>query len=210
MPSILETAVAYAAAGLPIIPLLGPLEGSAHQAGKQPRLRAWQTEQLSVLSLQGWWARWPQSNVGLVTGVRSGLICIDVDPRNGGRAWFTEYRDGLRALGCGVERTGSGGWHLWFAHPGKGLRIQSRRGKEGIAPGVELLADGGHQAVIAPSVHRLGGVYTWFDGPQLPDLRDFGPVLPEWIAAGTADVQERPPSGQLRRKVVYLDRPEDV
>ena len=33
--------------------------------------------------IRGWWQRWPRANVGFATGAASGLVVLDVDPRNG-------------------------------------------------------------------------------------------------------------------------------
>ena len=34
--------------------------------------------------VQRWFDRWPDANVGIVTGQVSGLVVLDVDPRHGG------------------------------------------------------------------------------------------------------------------------------
>jgi len=70
--------------------------------------------------------------------------------------------------GAPAQRTGGGGVHVFYAHPGG--RVKSRTGAGAIAPGVELKADGGY-VVVAPSVHPSGEPYRWIkplDG-RLPD-----------------------------------------
>lgn len=202
----LDTALALATAHLPVLPLLGPDEGDDNQKGKQPRQSGWQRKRNTPEDIAGWFQRFPNSNLGLVTGAASGLICIDVDPRNGGDAWLKEHTARLKADGAALERTGSGGFHLWFVHPGG--YIASKRGKHGIAAGVELLADGGHQAVIAPSVHRNGSLYVWKADVPLADLRDFGAPLPAWIAVPSAEAA--PTKRQRAKAEAYTDLSGDV
>ncbi len=189
-------------AGLPIIPLYGPKEGLPKQRGKKPRHFGWQTAATpTAVLLAAMRAR--ESNLGCVTGLMSGLVCVDIDPRNGGLAWLETHRAQLTA--AQVEKTGSGGIHLWFAHPGGW--VISRTGEHGIAPGVELLADGGHQAVIAPSVHHTGTAYVWEGSMPFADVRDFGAVLPAWIAAAAEEAPERRTRDIAEE---YGDHPADI
>jgi putative DNA primase/helicase len=45
--------------------------------------------------IRTWWDRWPNANVAIVTGKRSGLWVVDVDPEKGGdealAAWEREH-----------------------------------------------------------------------------------------------------------------------
>ncbi|WP_188126859.1 bifunctional DNA primase/polymerase [Actinoplanes lobatus] len=86
---------------------------------------------------------------GGLLAIRTGRICdlcvIDIDPRNGG----TIDRDLMpptRAV-----RTGSGGWHLYYRHPGGILTAKLRD-----HPGVDIKADGGY-VVAPPSIHPATG-----------------------------------------------------
>lgn len=57
-----------------------------------------------------WLKNWPDSDVAVLTGQRSsGLLILDVDPRNGGT------REGLPETPYKV-RTPSGGWHYWYRY----------------------------------------------------------------------------------------------
>ncbi len=199
-----DTALRLCAAGLPIIPLYGPNEGIELHRGKKPRPNGWQTKALTLDELARWWAQYPDSNLGLVTGALSGIVGIDVDLRNGGDAWRQENKERIRALGpdLGIEKTGNG-WRLWFRHPGGW--IKSLTGKNGIAPGVELLADDGHQMVVSPSIHKTGFVYRWLSGLPPEDQRDYGVALPEWIAVpGVAPVRK---TRQRDETTAYTDSP---
>lgn len=199
--SILDTALALARAGMPALPLYGPTEGSSGEKGKRPRQARWADRANTPDQVSHWFRAHPGSNVGLVTGALSGLVCVDVDPRNGGNQWYEDHRDVLSdAI---VERTGSGGLHLWYRHPG-GF-IASRTGKIGLALGVELKADGGHQCVIAPSVHHTGAAYALEGVTDFVQVRDFAAPLPAWIAKATAA-----PAVRRGRTETYADAPADV
>jgi predicted P-loop ATPase len=162
----------------------------------------WQRTRYDDARILGELEKNPRLGIGCVTGHASGLVCVDVDPRNGGLDWYEANKHKL--TGAQVERTGSGGLHLWFKHPGGW--IQSRTGKVGIAPGVELKADGGHQVVIAPSIHPNGKPYVWEGTIPFWDLRTRGEPLPGWIAEATA----APVTRTSRRKDEFDDRPEDI
>jgi hypothetical protein len=77
--------------------------------------------------------------------IRTGRICdlavADIDPRNGGRV-IPELMPPTRCV-----RTGSGGWHLYYRHPGGTLAAKMHD-----HPGIDIKADGGY-IVAPPSIH---------------------------------------------------------
>lgn len=98
----------------------------------------------------------PQGLLAVRTGAPSGLVVIDIDPAHGGRVDPTL----MPRTACVV--TGSGGWHLYYQHPGTAvLNSQSRLGE-----GIDVRGDGGY-VVAPPSVHpRTGLRYRWLvDAP---------------------------------------------
>lgn len=76
-----------------------------------------------------WWRRWPDALIGLPTGLRSGTVVIDLDPKGleaeamleALAAWCGGLAHLDRATGevisPAVSRTQSGGLHIWFAYP---------------------------------------------------------------------------------------------
>lgn len=108
--------------------------------GKHPRLPKWQEwASIDKALISGWYEQWPSANVGILTGAPSGIVVLDVDPRNGG---FESLAKLLPLPETPTVVTGGGGRHYYFAHPGgvvKGCEL---------ADGVELKADG--QFVVAP------------------------------------------------------------
>lgn len=176
-PTVLDTARKLASVGLCLVPLYGP---SHSTGGKAPRITKW-TEKATndVTVVERWFKSWSDANLGVLTGIRSGIVVIDCDPRNGADPWIQEHHAALVEAGAIVQKTPSGGIHYFFRHPGGYIATHS--GQSGIAPGVELLADGkGKQVVVAPSVNgKVGKAYEWED-MTLEDL-EFAGVLPEWI-----------------------------
>ncbi len=140
---MLADALGYAGRGWPVFPLRGkrPLTPSGFKdACADP------------VTIVGWWAQWPAANIGLPTGSASGLVVIDVDPRNGGdlAEWQPAADSTLSA------RTGGGGYHLFYAAPLPPAKYRARLGD-----GVDVKADGGY-VVVPPSIHPDSGEqYRW-------------------------------------------------
>lgn len=169
-------ALEYARQGRPVFPCHTPTHGgcSCHRSacsspGKHPRtpngLRDASTDPQVVAA---WWRRWPDANVGVVTGRPSGLVVVGVDPGHGGIDSMRQLVAEHGPLPPGPRvRTGSGGWHVVFAWPGQ--QVPNSAGRVG--PGVDIRGDGGY-VVAPPSLHVAGGRYEWNRGgepPQLPD-----------------------------------------
>ena len=155
-----RAAPVYAALGFPVIPMhtVGPGGGcscpdpACSDPGKHPRLAGWQRLASTDPATVGeWWRRWPQANLGLVTGQRFDVLDLDGD----------QGVEALRALLSiapiehpgPVARTGWGGWHLLFAPTGLGNRV-------GLLPGVDWRGRDG-LIVAPPSGHASGHRYSW-------------------------------------------------
>jgi Bifunctional DNA primase/polymerase, N-terminal/Primase C terminal 1 (PriCT-1) len=131
-----------------------------------------------------WFRTCPEAGIGIVTGTVSGLVVLDVDVRHGGDAALQRLEREHGRLPTTVEcRTGGGGRHLYFAHPG-GLV----RNKVGLAPGIDLRADGGY-VVAPPSLHASGLRYVWVAG-RAPDDMAVTP-LPDWLRRYAIDEPTR-------------------
>jgi hypothetical protein len=143
--------------------------------GKHPHVR-WEVYQHALPpadEVRSWWHRWPSANVGVVTGAVSGVVVLDVDPRHGGEGALAALEAVHGALPDSVEdRTGGGGWHRWFGHPGATVSSGP------LAPGLDLKGDGG-LVVVPPSVHASGVPYRWRPGHD-PMQHALAP-LPDWL-----------------------------
>lgn len=163
---------------------------------KHPRVR-WEQAMAapaSVEELEAWWQRWPEANVGVVTGEVSGVAVVDVDPRNGGDVTLRELeaRHGILPVTAEV-RTGGGGQHLWFTADGP---LPSGE----LGPGLELKGDGG-MVVAPPSVHASGKSYVWRPGGSPQDVPPAdAPAWFEDVIGGRVPVgaPHRPQEGPVR------------
>jgi putative DNA primase/helicase len=109
-----------------------------------------------------WFEQWPDANVGVVTGVVSGIIALDVDP-------------GADLSGKHIPitprvKTGRGE-HFIFKHPGFDVPNAVK-----IAPGLDVRGDGGY-IVAPPSTHPNGKQYEWIVSPEEVEPAD----PPEWL-----------------------------
>ena len=184
-------ALRYARGGWSVVPVHTPTsEGcscerpSCPAAGKHPRIR-WEMameEAAAEETIATWWLRWPDANVGVVTGEVSGVVVLDVDPRNGGEDTLEVLEDRWGSLPVTVvDRTGGGGWHYWFRSAGE--RIPSVE----LGPGLELKGEGG-MVVAPPSRHVSGHRYRW-----LADPASFHPApVPNWLTTLAHGEPDRP------------------
>lgn len=117
-------------------------------------------------------------NIGIATGAVSGVVVVDSDPRHGGDLSALNLPPTLTA------RTGSGGLHLFFAHPGGRVPNSASR----LAPGVDVRGDGGY-VVAPPSNHASGGVYAWEE-----PLQPLAPCPPEVVEAMRRRGPRSPPA----------------
>jgi hypothetical protein len=133
---------------------------------------------------------WPDTaNIGIAAAM-SGLVVIDIDPRDGGFQTFDELVKRLGELPPGpasetggeAEDPGTGrrGRHLLFKHPGGEVRGKLGLGKRE-REGVDLKSNG--YITAPPSVHPdTGRRYRWLPGASPDDIEV--PELPAaWIAA---------------------------
>jgi putative DNA primase/helicase len=124
--------------------------------GKHPLSKDWRTKATSDENEIKKWKAVDGLNIGVITGMDSEDIVIDVDPRHGGL-------DSLQSLVAQhgplpstlTVCTGGGGFHYHYRHPlGRPLP-----NKVGLLPGIDVRGDGGF-IVMPPSRHASGGLYT--------------------------------------------------
>src|SRR5262245_30091703 len=155
--------------------------------GKRP-LVDWKPFQQTLPTLadvREWWTKWPDANVGLVTGAVSGLVVLDLDSLPAVEEFVRRHQAaGAEPMTLPVVRT-SKGLHLYFKHPGGTVPNRAS-----LLPGWDVRGDGGY--VVAPgSTHETGAVYRFLPdcsvpSPSLCDEMGIGevlPPLPAWLAA---------------------------
>ena len=166
--SIRHAALVYVARGWSVIPI--------ERHGKRP-LVSWlefQSRLAAPDEIEGWFQRWPDSNIALVTGRLSGLVVLDVDSGHGGAASLSQLESEEGPLPRTVEAvTGGGGRHLYFSHPG--VPVANR---VGVRPGIDVRGDGGC-VVAPPSVHSSGRRYAWARACSPGEVPLAG--LPRWL-----------------------------
>lgn len=190
-----RAALAHAERGWPVLPVWWPAAGPTRCACPDHECTSPAKHPVGHLTPHGkddattdpavvrrWWACCPRANVGLRTGSASGLVVLDVDGRAG--------QSSLRALverhgrfSAAWVRTGSGGWHAYFAHPG----VEVRNSVRSIGDGLDIRGDGG-SIVAPPSLHVTGGRYRWHPDPP----REL-PPMPDWLVDLLATPPPPPP-----------------
>ena len=135
--NIRETQDTYRQLGLTLTPL----------RGKDAYLKGWNKREYTEKE----WDTWTTAgcNIGLVLGSRSqNIVCIDIDPRNGGGEWQEQNQDIVDACQI-IEESGrgDGGLHLFFLDPSHEFQKKCQ-----LAKGIDFLTTGS-QVVLAPSIH---------------------------------------------------------
>lgn len=132
-----------------------------------------------------WWARRPDANVGIRTGVAFDVIDFDTPEA------YAEHVDAVDGPTVITAR----GAHVYVL-PGRG------RSRPGLRPGIDFKAGGGY-VVAPPSVHPSGVAYVWLDG--------FGPDYPLGPAPVLSEDETAPvPPRTVSTSVPTGDRPGDV
>lgn len=183
----LEIAQEYAAKGWAVMPLHTPDANhicSCHHKdcksnGKHPRtINGLQDATTDLAQIRKWWGMWPEANIGVATGSKSGFVVLDVDAHHGGN---DTIRDLVKKNGEFSEKvyakTGNGGYHILFQHPGG--YIPNTQGSETkpskLGMGLDFRGDGGY--IVAPgSTHYSGNTYTW----GVP-VNGHLPEMPKWL-----------------------------
>ena len=109
--------------------------------------------------------KFPDANIGVATGVASGIFVIEADTPEGHDV------DGLASIKALEAEHGalpdtlmaispSGSVHRYFNHPGAQIKVWNSDGK--IAPGVDIRGDGG-MVIAPPSIKPNVGIYKWLN-----------------------------------------------
>ncbi len=177
----LSAALAYAARGWYVFPV-EPHSKEPHPTGGTkadgtPYRILWgQVATKDEAQIRKLWGQWPQANIALVTGEKSGFDVLDIDHQSGGDESLAELEQKHGRLPATVESlTGGGGRHLLFAHNGHRFGNDS---KGLLGPGIHVRTTGGY-IVAPPSIHPNGHTYEW----EVTSHPDDVPLaeMPEWV-----------------------------
>lgn len=182
---LIEEALKYAAAGIPVFPLhwikrdgtcscrLGEM---CQAKGKHPRIKNWGEEaSTDPEKIAAWWNKTPLANIGIPMGEKSGLVAVDVDTRHGGvdslKALAKEYGELPATV---AATTGGGGKHYIFKYTSE-LRLKN---VVGFRDGLDIRTQGG-MIVAAPSLHVSGNRYKWDTGGSPFEMQPTD--MPRWL-----------------------------
>ena len=182
-----KRAQSYSSRGLLVVPMHSikdkkcscPKGDACDRPGKHPRTpHGVKDATTSKTQIEEWWEKWSRANIGIATGKESGVLVLDIDPRNGGTEFFQRLEKELGPLPETVtSNTGGGGEHRIFKYPDFPVRKDST-GKL-LGPGVDVLSDGCIM-VAPPSRHLSGNRYRWQEGKSFRDLEP-APLPEPWL-----------------------------
>jgi len=119
-----------------------------------------------------WWQKWPEANIGIITGKLSGIAVIDVDAEEGKQAISKYIPDSCEFPMCETPR---GGQHFYFRYPENvNLRNNCRA-----VPDCDLRAEGGY-VLAPPSKGENGKRYQWHSLLDISKV-EMPPLPPAYI-----------------------------
>lgn len=140
-----EAAARMVEAGIPIFPCL--------PGRKQPLTpHGFHDATTDQERVKGWWRRTPEANIGLPTGIVSGVVVVDIDVHDRGNGFPVFERARVAGLVDGwswLVRTPSGGLHAYFPANGP-----ERRSWASPTTHIDFRGDGGY-VVVPPSRIQL-------------------------------------------------------
>jgi len=185
---MMQTALRYAADGFAVFP--------CRPKGKEPLGSLVPNGCLDATTdtdtIKGWWTKCPDANIGIATGLKSGIAVVDVDGAEGAiSANRLRLQSNITAL------TGNGR-QLFYADTEGKLRNSVKK----IAPGVDTRGTGGY-VVVPPSLHPNGKRYIWVGQPlnrgslsPLPAMfqQQMGGPLSQTVSAAPISTIRKPDS----------------
>lgn len=145
-------------------------------SSKLPSINSWKEYQERLPypeEVITWWTDRPDDNIALVCGKVSGVIVVDIDPKNGGTT------EGLELPPTLASRTGGGGQHIFYK-----WNKDLVGAKVGIKAGIDIRSEASY-VVLPPSLHASGNTYNWInEGDELADP-------PEWLYKKNEEEKEK-------------------
>ena len=128
--------------------------------------------------ISAWWTKAPHANIGIACGAINGFVVIDVDHHDDvdGADSLRELEAQMGPLPDTVEAlTPNGGRHLFYKYPtGHNIRNTS-----GIAPGIDIRANGGYVVGMPSKLTGVAAAYQW-EAASYPNERPVAPLPAAW------------------------------
>jgi len=121
--------------------------------------------------VRSWWRAVAECNIGVATGVVSGVFVLDIDGE-GGEGSLLKLESEHGALPPTIEAITGKGRHCYF-RIGEHGAVKNSAGQ--IATGLDIRGDGGY-VIAPPSIHPSGRPYAW----SVDTTRDFADA-PDWL-----------------------------
>ena len=163
-----EIALSYLNKGLAVIPVKSPAMIKSHMDQKELirqckiPLIGWKEFQSRLPTEQEvaeWFDKWPDANIGIITGRISNLVVFDLDSESA-----VEYAENEGGFPDTVKVKTGKGHHVYMQYPGFEVRGSVNKELD-----IDIRADGGY-AVAPPSMHGSGHVYEWEPGYSIHEI----------------------------------------
>jgi len=167
--SMLEAALDYAALGFCVFPCIGKSKEPATRRG-------FYEANTNPATIRRWFGSAQHYNIGIRTGLASGIWVLDVDGLEGA-AGLCALQDKHGALPATRQAQSARGLHWWWR---ASLPVPCSAGR--VAPHIDVRGDNGY-VLAPPSIHPSGQAYRWVSTEPLA-------VAPQWLLQLTC---KRPP-----------------
>jgi len=148
MSNLADEALEILLQGFPVIPV--------DRSTKRP-LVVWQRYQHHLPTeeqINDWWTRWPNANIGMITGRISGLVVVDTDSNEATSRFLSAYPEAQVTLQAETGR----GRHFYFKWE---VDIRNDAGRI-LGEGIDVRGEGGF-VILPPSLHSNGKRYGWLN-----------------------------------------------
>jgi len=147
----------YCTEGYSVIPIRA-------DASKKPLVKweQYQKEKAPLQQIEEWWQRWPDANIGIVTGEISGISVVDKDLHKMSPEQKAETAKLLPPENTPTANSISGGEHVYYQYHADIPQTA------GLIPHVDTRNNGGY--IIAPPSAINGRKYLWQAGKAINNL----------------------------------------
>ncbi len=138
--------------------------------------------------IRAWWEKWPDANIAVACGEKSGIYVIDVDRSD--KADGIESLKEFPSLPKTIKQlTPGGGFHAFYQ------TNDPPANRNVFRPGIDIRGNG-YYVVVCPSIHPNGNLYAWVSnfGPDDKELAEF----PDFM---------RPASLAIPKSIAFKDLP---